>query len=352
MCLGQQHKSEFAPLAEQNAEHEGTAPLATTQAADHDQHQRFQAQQHHQEKGDVTRVIQQQTQVHGHADRQEKQPQQQALEGLNVGFQLLPIGRVGQQHTRNKRTQAHGQAQVLHQRRRTQHQHQCTGGHQLPVTQLGQPAQPGVQRILARQHHGHQRRQARQQLRAVLPGLGASEHRQQQQDGNHRQILKQQNGKRGAALRGAQLVVLYQHLHHKSCGRQRQRRADGQALVGAETHQPKPTCQQQRAEDHLAGTQSHQSTTLRPQLLGGQFQPHQKQHQHHTQLGKVQHIVTATDQAKPQRSYCDTSRQVAQDAAQSQPLKQRQQHQCRPQQHQRLREKSVHSDLLFCLGSC
>jgi hypothetical protein len=43
-------------------------------------------------------------------------PEQQALEGLDVGLQLAPVLAVGQQHAGQEGAQRHRQAQPLHQR--------------------------------------------------------------------------------------------------------------------------------------------------------------------------------------------------------------------------------------------
>ena len=77
------------------------------------------------------RLRHEQRQVRAHADRHEEEAQQQALERLDVGFELVPELGVGEQHAREERAERHRQADRFHDQRRADHDQQRGGGEHL-----------------------------------------------------------------------------------------------------------------------------------------------------------------------------------------------------------------------------
>ncbi len=179
--LGEQHEGEFAALAEQQPEPQGVAAAHLQRPGNAEQHQGLDPQQGRAHGQDRPRRRRQQAQVHGHADGDEEQPQQHALERLNIGVQLLPVGGVGEQHAGHEGAQTHGEMQGFHQLGGAEDQQQGGGGHQLPVVQPRQPAQPGVEQVAPGQPHQGQHQHAHQQVGLGGAGVAAGQHRQQQQ---------------------------------------------------------------------------------------------------------------------------------------------------------------------------
>ena len=63
------------------------------------------------EAEDQQRLLEQQSELGAHADADEKEPEQQSLEGLDVRLELVAELRVGQQHTRKESPQGHRESE-------------------------------------------------------------------------------------------------------------------------------------------------------------------------------------------------------------------------------------------------
>ena len=103
-------------------------PIAARDAPDHHGLERHETQ--HDQRHEPGR-LEQHAEVDAHAHGDEEQAQQQALEGLDVGFQLAPVFAFRQQHAGQEGAQRHRQAHELHQRGDRHHQQQRGGGEDL-----------------------------------------------------------------------------------------------------------------------------------------------------------------------------------------------------------------------------
>ena len=72
-----------------------------------------------------------QAKIDRHAHGDEKQPEQQPLEGLDRGLQFMPKLGVGEQHAGEKRAQGHGEAGLLDQQGCADHGQQGRRGEDL-----------------------------------------------------------------------------------------------------------------------------------------------------------------------------------------------------------------------------
>jgi hypothetical protein len=87
--------------------------------------------------------------VERHADGEEEQPEQDAAERLDVGFELMAEGRGRQQHAGEERAHRHRQA-ALEQQRRAEHDQQRRRRHHLArAIALGEEAEQRVEQIAA-----------------------------------------------------------------------------------------------------------------------------------------------------------------------------------------------------------
>ena len=78
--------------------------------------------------GDHERPVQHDREVDRHADGDEEEAEQQALERFDVGLEFAPVFALGKQHAGEEGTERHRQADRLHQRGRRDHQQQrCRG---------------------------------------------------------------------------------------------------------------------------------------------------------------------------------------------------------------------------------
>ena len=111
------------------------------------QRQEQQHQPQHQQ-----RLRQQYAEIDRHADRDEKQAEQQTLERLQVGFQRVPVFGIGQQHAGQEGAERHRHADRLHQQADRDHQQQCEGGEDFAHPGVGDDAQHRPQQVAAGKH--------------------------------------------------------------------------------------------------------------------------------------------------------------------------------------------------------
>ena len=74
------------------------------------------------------RPLEQDAEVRGHADGHEEQAQQQALERLDVGLELVPVLAVGEQHAAEEGAEGGGEVEALGHQGSADHQRKREGG--------------------------------------------------------------------------------------------------------------------------------------------------------------------------------------------------------------------------------
>ena len=194
------HEGKLAPLRQQQGEH---GPLLIRHACHFGQgvdHHRLQGQKTQQDACHEPGRAHEHAKVNAHAHRDEEQAQQQALEGLDVGFQLAAVFAVGQQHPGQKSPERHRQAHHHHQIRNAHHQQQRGGGEDFRRAALGNPAQQGAQQQATAEHDGADHADDLQGLQqhlarrmVVASPRGRAQQGQQRQDGDGRHVLEQQD---------------------------------------------------------------------------------------------------------------------------------------------------------------
>ena len=221
----EQHEGKLSALGDGEREVDRRAVAVAPQPCDDIEHQGLGRHQAKRQSNQQKRLLYDQAQIDRHADGDEEQAQQQALERLDVGFQFVAVFRIGQQHAGEKRAQRHRQAGLLHEQGGAHHHQQGGGDEHFVAVGGGRQAQIGTQQQAPdeddRQHHGRCARRAGP-VPALVVGAGA----EQGQDGQQRnrgQVLEQQDGKRGTAVVGGELLSLRQHLQRQRGGRERQR---------------------------------------------------------------------------------------------------------------------------------
>ena len=265
-------------------------------------------------------------QVQRHAHGKEEQPEEQAAERFHVGFQLVAEGGFGQKHARKERPHRRRQPARLQQKRRPQHDQQCSRRHHLARAGLGQDAEHRIQQVAPRDD---QPRDAREpdgdagqpvgERHGLAPRGQERDQRQERHDGK---VFEEQDRHDALPLWGRERAALAQHLHddggrgQDEPGPRDQRRCEGEPQRhahhgqrghgGQDLHEPQP-------ED---------VAPHRPQARGLHFQTDDEQEHHHAQLGDVQHGHGVREQAKPVGPDGQPRGEVAQHRPQPQPLEQ------------------------------
>ena len=111
--------------------------LQAKQSGEAVQHQTFDDDDAERQRYDGGEVTEQDIEVNAGADRDEKQAKQQALEGFDVGFELVAIFAVGQHDTGEEGAECRRQVDQGHQQRDTDHQQQGTRGKDLTQARRG-----------------------------------------------------------------------------------------------------------------------------------------------------------------------------------------------------------------------
>ena len=86
-----------------------------------------------------------QLQVEQHPDREEEQAEQDRAEGLDVGLELVPVGRFGEHHAGDERAQRDRQMQRVHHRRRADDREQAGDDEQLALAEPSDQPEQGIE---------------------------------------------------------------------------------------------------------------------------------------------------------------------------------------------------------------
>ncbi len=158
---GIEHEGEFAALREQGRALHGLAVIRAERPRDCIDSQRL----HGHECGDAGRndlpVRRDDAEVERHADREEEQSEQDAAKRLDVGFELMPERRFGQQHAGDECAHRHRQAAPLHEQRGAEHDQQRRSGHDVPAAERSDDAEHRVDRPAPRRQQAAEAHRAR-----------------------------------------------------------------------------------------------------------------------------------------------------------------------------------------------
>ena len=111
--------------------------------------------QHHQcrcHADHEQRIGQHGVNIDHHANGHEEQAEQHGAERLDVRFDLVPIGRIGQHDARNKRAERRRQVEHFHHGRRCKHSEQANNDEQFLLAQSPDQAQQRPDDVAPRQH--------------------------------------------------------------------------------------------------------------------------------------------------------------------------------------------------------
>ena len=319
------HKGKFPALRQQQRKHRALLVRDFHGPCQRINHHAFDRHKAGEQQGHHERSAQHGAKVDAHAHGNEEQAQQQAFEGLDIRLQLAPELALGQQHTGQKSPQRHRQADQHHQVGNADYQQQRCCGKDLGRAAAGNPAQQRAQQQATTEDDGGDHADDLEGFECRGAGCvgcarrtGRAQHRHQRQDGDGRNVLVQQDGKRRLTTAGAQQVAFSQRLQGNGGGRQRQSQATHQRHAPGQAGEQGRAAQQQRAAEHLRRAQSKNGPAQAPQPRRLQLQPHEEQHQHHTKLGKVQDVLHIAHPPEAPGPDGNAGRKVANDGAQPQ----------------------------------
>ena len=166
----EQHERELAGMTQQHGEAANAIGVVAGEPPHRNQDDCLDQHQCESGANDRDRMRDQQSQVGRHADRNEEQPQQQALERVDAGFDLVAVLRISQQHAGEKGTERHRQAHAGHEQRGADdHEQGAAGEDFLDLRFRDHPKHRAQQIAPADDHQGDHRHR----LERAEPRIGA-----------------------------------------------------------------------------------------------------------------------------------------------------------------------------------
>ena len=252
-------------------------------------------QREHRERG-----LEQHAQVGGHADRHEEEPEQQALEWLDVRLELVAIFAVGEQHAGNERAERHRQADRVEEQGRADHDQQRRRRECFLRAGAGDDAQRRAQCVAPdgdHDHRGHERQ--RDRLPFERRGARAAEHGQDDEGRHDRQVLEQQDRERGAAVLRGQLAALGEHLQHQRRRRQRERERDHERRGPRQAECARGRSERRGRDRDLQAAGAEYRVAHHPEPRRLQLEPDHEQQQHDAEFGEAQDVLDVLEEPQP-----------------------------------------------------
>ena len=247
----------------------------------------------------MQRLRREEAEVGVHADRDEEEPEQESLERLDVGLELVPIFAVGEQHAGDERAERHGQADHIEQQRGADDDEQGRGREGFLRSRVGHEPQGGAQQIAPEQDRAHDRGdRTADRLPRQLALSACREQRQNEQRGHDREVLEQQHGERAAAVACVEFAALGQHLQDQRGRRQRQREADDERGRPRLTEQPCRAGDRKRGQQYLCGSHAEHGMSHDPEARRLQLEPDHEQQQHDAELGEMQDVLDVVEEGQ------------------------------------------------------
>jgi hypothetical protein len=199
---------ELAALAEQAGEEQVSAARHPCGACYPDEKRRFERYESHDEAQEEPGVVGEQGEVDRHADRDEEEPEQEALERLDVGLERVAILAAREQHAGQERAERHRDAGELHHLGDADDEQQRERREDLAEVRARDRAERRARRVPADHDHDDDRRRDRRgahpRRRAVAARLLGTEQRDDADQRNGRDVLEEEDAERDATERRVQ----------------------------------------------------------------------------------------------------------------------------------------------------
>jgi hypothetical protein len=255
---------------------------------------------------------------HAHADRHEKEAEQEPAERLNVRGDLMAVMGLGQQHPGEEGTEGHGQARHLghepagqyhDQRQRDEDVGIAHGRHLLEdVAQHDAPDAEDRHHRHDGLEHGLSHRQAEH---LAVPTEGQREH----QERPHHHVLDQQDCEARPPEPAGQLAAVDQHSQHDGGRGERQGAADHHAGSRRYADEDGDAGHRQRGDEDLSGAEGEDAGLHHPDPFERQFQPDREQQEDDPQLAQGLDRVDIGHQGEAARPDHRAGHQVSQHRA-------------------------------------
>ena len=272
------------------------------------------------------------------ADRDEVEPEQQALERLDRHFDLAPVFGFRQQQPRDEGAERHGKLARRRGEAVAEH-HQQAGGHEeFRALRLGDEMEERPQREPAEDDQRGERERGRNQpadqRRAEPAFAAAGEGARRDEERSDREILEEQHREARASDGRAEALAFDEDGDDDGGRRHRQRAADRQRRRRLQAEPPADRRQDQHRDDDLRQPQPEHQPAHEPQALERQFEPHGEQERDHPEGGElvdrldidrecVEPMRLSRQRPEPVRPERDAREEIAEHRADPEPEEQR-----------------------------
>ena len=204
-----------------------------------------------------------------HADGEKEEPEEDAPEGFDVSFQLVPVRGFRQEHAGEEGAHGGGKPAELHPPGRAQHEQQGGRRHHFARAGRSKNAEHRIEQIAARKDEAENAAKADSDALQALhegdvPAPGREERDQRQQRHNG-EILKQQNRHHLLAARLGKVAPLLKHLHDDGGGGEDKARARNQRGLGRIAERDPYPGEEQHADANLDEAEPENVLAHRPE---------------------------------------------------------------------------------------
>ena len=328
--------------------------LARGDARDRVEHDRLQHQQCREQAADQLWLAHQPLDVERHADTDEEEAEQEALERLDLRFDLVAVFGVGEQHAGDERAERHRDADQIHDPCRADDDEQCGRREYFRRGGARGRAEHRPQKVTAADDDHRNRDDHAQRRQRAGAGVGRRmrdrERRNQREDRDSGNILEQQDRKAEPAVRGADFLALGEDLQIDRRRGERQAEPDDERSLPVETEREGDAADRGSRQDKLQAADAEHVAPHDPQALRRQLHADHEQHQHHAELGNLADLLGVADQADARRPDQRTGGEIAEYRAELPALGQRHRDDRREQQHDRILKKTMglHAAIMAC----
>ena len=210
------HEAELAALRQRQGEAQGAHEMLAAQLLQREGDDDLDADEGKHRRGDHHRLRNREPDIGGHADRQEKEAEQQALEGFDVDLQLVAVFRIRQDDAGGERAEGHRQAGEIGDDGGRGDRQQCRRGEDFGRLDLADDTEERPHQIAAAEQDqcdGGGALEEGRPDRAAGPGMIA-EKRERGDERDRGEILEQQHRENVATGARAEQVALAQHRQH------------------------------------------------------------------------------------------------------------------------------------------
>ena len=148
---------ELAALREREGEEKALAGFQPKCPRQSQKDRELQRQQTEHKQRDRARLPHDEREIDARAHRDKKETEQQTFEGLDIGFELVPILAIRENDAREEGAERRGKADLLHQERDPDHEQKCGGGKHLAQMRGGDVTQEWPEQKTSRKNHARDR---------------------------------------------------------------------------------------------------------------------------------------------------------------------------------------------------